>query len=213
MFKKVVLVVVVSIMALVFLAVAAAGVAATAGLATAAHVISESGVVQAFEEVAEGADTLQIEVDENSVTFTNPDSGESRTVTSNERFSSGRFQFYLPELTITDADGERVVVSHGSRIEGDVTLPEITITDPDNGQSRVIIPNAERFDSSFRAPRIVWGGQEYGSLTGLRIVGEFLRGLFSLAFLVLVAAVAYVLLRNRRREQEKVDVIKGDDAS
>ncbi len=213
MFKKVLLVVVVSIMALVLLAVAVAGVAATAGLATAAHVISESGVVQAFEEVADGADRLQIEVNENSITFTNPDSGESRTVTANERFSSGRVQFDLPEVTVTDADGERVVVSPGTRFQGEVTMPEITITDPDNGQSRVIIPNVERFDNTFRAPRVFWDGRDYGPLTGLRLVGEFLSGLFTLALLALVGVVAYVLLRNRRREQETVDVVKGDDAS
>ncbi len=213
MFKKVVLVVVVSFMALVFLALAVAGVAATAGLATAAAVISDSGVVQAFEEVADGADHLQIEVDENSVTFTNPDSGESRTVTSGERLSSGRVQFNLPEVTVTDSDGERVVVSPGSRVEGQVTLPEITITGADNEQSRVIIPSAEQFDGTFRAPRIVWDGRDYGSLSGLRIVGRFLSGLFTLGLLVVVGLVAYVLLRNRRQEQEKVDVVKGDDAS
>jgi len=213
MFKKVLLVVVVSIMALVFLTVAVAGVAATAGLATAAHVISESGVVQAFEEVAAGADRLHIEVDGNSVTFTNPDSGESRTVTSNERLSSGRVEFDLPELTITDVDGDTVVLSPGSRLEGQVTLPEITITETDNGQSRVIIPNVERFDGTGRAPRIVWDGREYSSLSGLRFVGEFLRGMFTLALLVVIGAVAYVLLRNRRQEQKTVDVVKGDDLS
>jgi len=71
----------------------------------------------------------------------------------------------------------------------------------------------ERFDSNIRAPRIVWDGRDYGSLSGLRILGEFVRGLFTLALLVVAGLVAYVLLRNRRHEQEKVDVVRGDDAS
>jgi hypothetical protein len=213
MFKKVVLVVVVSFMALVFLALAVAGVAAAAGLATAAAVISDSGVVQAFEEVADGADRLEISVDENSITFTNPDSGQSRTVTAEEPFGHGRVQFDLSGLTVTGSDGETVVVSPVGSINGEVRLPEITITNPDNGESRVIVPSAERFDNNFRVPRITWDGRDYGALTGLRILGQFVRGLFTLALLLVVAVIAYALLRNRSRHEEKVDAIKGEDLS
>jgi hypothetical protein len=213
MFKKVVLIVVVSFMALVMLAVAVAGVAATAGLATAAAVISESGVVEAFEEVADGADRLQIELQDNSVTFTNPDSGESRTIVANERFGRGRVQFDLPEVTVSDADGETVVFSPGWYVEDGVRLPEITITDPDTGQSRVIVPSSERIEDGRGSARIVVNGREYGSFYGLRFVGEFLRGLFVLAALVLIGAGAFVLLRRRDRQLEKVEPVKGDDIS
>jgi len=212
MFKKVLLIAVVSFVALVFLAVAVAGVAATAGLAAAGVAISESGVVDAFEEVADGADRLQIELDDNSVTFTNLDSGESRTVTSNESYGRRRLQFDLPGVVVRNSRGETVVSSQGLLAEGEVRLPEITITDPDSGQSRVISPDTVYTDE-IRGPRVVWDGQWNGPLTGLRMFGEFISGLFTLTVLALVALVAYVVLRNRRREQDKLEAVKGEDNS
>ncbi|HSG15668.1 MAG TPA: hypothetical protein VLE70_05025 [Anaerolineae bacterium] len=206
--KKALLVLVVAGFALVFFAVAAVGLAATAGVTAAAIAISESGVVQAFEEVAEGAERLQIDVDGNSVTFTNPDSGESRVVVTDEHLNRGRVDFNLPEITVTDGEsGERVVFGPGPRGEIEVTVPQITITDPDSGQSRVIRPHTD-----FRAPRVVWDGDyTYGPELGLRIVGGIFRGLFSLAALVLIATGAFLLLRNRRRAQDKLDQVAFDN--
>jgi hypothetical protein len=157
--KKALLVLVLAGFALVFFVVAAVGLAATAAVTTAAVAISESGVVQAFEDVADGAERIQIDVDGNSVTFTNPDSGESRVVVAEEHLGRGRLHFNLPEITVTDAEsGEKVVIGPGPRGQVDVTVPSVTITDPDSGQSRVLI-----------------------------------------------AAGAYILLRNRRQAQTKLD--------
>jgi hypothetical protein len=206
--KKALLVVTVSIFALVFFFIAATGLLATAALGAAAVAISESGVVQAFEEVADGADRLQIDVNDNSVTFTNPDSGESRTVTSSETNGRGRIEFDMPQITITDSAGDSRVIVPGVRSVDELVMPEITITDPDSGQSRVIRPNTG-FDGEFRVPRIVW--DEHSNWTydgpgyGLRIVGGIFRGLFSLVALALIAAGAYLLIRNRRQDQVDVD--------
>jgi hypothetical protein len=196
-------------MALFVLALAVAGVAATAGLAAAGVAISESSLVQAFEDVADGAGRMQIDLEGNAITFTNLDSGESRTVTSNERFYGRRLQFDLPDVTVRGDDGEAVIVSRG--LQGEVMFPEITITDPDNGQSRVIRPNTQ-FNDEFRAPRVVWDGREVGPLSGLRMVGEFISGLFTLTLLALVAVVAYILLRNRSRQQAKVETADSGDS-
>ena len=200
--KKALLVLVVAGFALVFFAVAAVGLAATAGVTAAAIAISESGVVQAFEEVAEGAERLQIDVDGNSVTFTNPDSGESRVVVTDEHLGRGRVDFNLPEITVTDGEsGERVVFGPGPRGEIEVTVPQITITDPDSGQSRVIRPSAD-----FRAPRVVWDGDHYyGPDRALGLVGDMFQAMFTLAALVLIAAGAFLLLRNRRQAQTKLE--------
>ena len=46
----------------------------------AAVAISESGVVEVFEEVAGGAEHLQVNVDGQSITFTDVDIGESRVI-------------------------------------------------------------------------------------------------------------------------------------
>ena len=221
--KKALLITVLAVFALVFFAVAAVGFAATAAVTAAAVAISESDVVQAFEEVADGAERLQIDIDENSLTVTNLDSGESRTVVGDGQFGRGRVDFNLPEITITDADGgQSVVFSPGQAGEGEVSVPQITITDPDSGQSRVIRPNMD-FQSEFRAPRVVWDpsdvwdgdydwhdfDHEFGPGTGLRIVGGFFRGLFNLTALVLIVAGAFLLLRNRNRRQaqDKLDQV------
>jgi len=179
--KKALLVSVLAFTALVIFAVAAVGLLATAGLATAAAVISDSGVVQAFEEVAVDAQRLQIDVADNSVTITNPDSGESRTVTSRDISGRGRIDF---------------------------NLPEITITNPDSGQSRVIRPNTDirvprvvwdgDYDWTYHGPNL-----------GLRIVGGIFHGLFNLVALTLIVAGAYLLIRNRRQANvDQVDVDK-----
>ena len=206
--KKALLVVTVSIFALVFFFVAATGLLATAALGAAAVAISDSGVVEAFEEVADGADRLQIDINDNSVTFSNPDSGESRTITSNEIAGSGRIEFDMPEITITDSAGESRVVVPSVRSVDELVMPEITITDPDSGQSRVIRPNT-RFDGEFRAPRVVWDSDanwvHHGPDLGLRIVGGIFRGLVSLVALALIAAGAYLLIRNRRQAEVDVD--------
>ena len=178
--KKALLISVVGFFVLVFFAVAALGLLATAGLAAAAAVISDSGVVQAFEEVAVDAQRLQIDIDDNSVTFTNPDSGESRTVTSREISGRGRIDF---------------------------NLPEITITNPDNGQSRVIRPNTDiRAPRVVWDGDSHWAYD--GPSLGLRIVGGFFRGLFNLVALTLIAVGAYLLIRNRR--QATVNQVDGD---
>jgi hypothetical protein len=186
--KKALLVTLVGLFALMIFAVAAVGLLATAGLATAAAVIANSGVVEAFEEVADDAQRLQIDIDDNSVTFTNPDNGESRTVTSQQLRGRGRIDF---------------------------NLPEITITNPDNGQSRVIRPSTERFEDAQRAPRVVWDGDAdwvyYGPDLGLRIMGSIFRGLFSLTALALIAAGVYLLIRNRR--QTRVEVGRSEKAA
>ena len=221
--KKALLVFVLAGFALVFLAVAAVGLLATAGLTAAAVAISESGVVQAFEEVAEGAERLQIDVDDNSITFTNPDSGESRVVTTDEYIGRGRVRVDVPKVEVNVPD-VRVTVPEVPKVdvsvpdvrvtvpevpEVDVSVPEITITDPDSGQSRVIRPNTD-----FRVPRVVWDGDYYyGPELGLRIVGGIFRGLFTLTALVLIAAGAYVLLRNRRQAQTKLDQVEPDKSS
>ena len=56
--KKALLVLVLAGFAFVFFVVAAVGFAATAAVTAAAVAISESGVVQAFEEVADGAERI-----------------------------------------------------------------------------------------------------------------------------------------------------------
>ena len=242
--KKALLVLVIAGFALVFFAVAAVGLIATAAATTAAVAISESGVVQAFEEVADGAERLQIEADGNTITFTNPDSGESRVVVTDEHIGRGRIDFNLPEITITDAEGgesvvfgpgpsgevevrvpqititdaeggESVVFAPGRRIDGEVSGPTITITDPDSGQSRVIRPHTDyRDDTDFRAPRVIWDGDYYyGPELGLRIVGGIFRGLFTLTALVLIAAGAFILLRNRRQAQDKLDQANPDKSN
>jgi hypothetical protein len=212
--KKALLVTVLGLFALVFFVVAAAGLLATAALGTAAVAISESGVVQAFEEVADGATRLQIQVDDNAVTITNPDSGESRTVVSEEPLLNGRLDFNLPEITVTDAEGDSRVFIPGLRGVDELVVPEITITDPDNGQSRVIRPSVD-VRSEFRAPRVVWDNDHewtyYGPELGLRLVGGILRGLFNLVALALIIVGVYLLIRNRRQSQVEVD--KADKAS
>ena len=224
---KALLIVVLAGFALVFLVVAAVGLAATAAVTTAAVAVSESGVVQAFEEVAEGAERLQIDVDDNSITFTDPDSGESRVVTVDEHIGRGRVEVNVPEVKVTvpevpkvdvsvpevkvtvpevpkvDVSVPEVKVTVPEVPKVDVSTPEITITDPDSGQSRVIRPNTD-----YRAPRVVWDGEYYyGPELGLRIVGGIFRGLFSLTALVLIAAGAFLLLRNRRQAQSKADQV------
>jgi hypothetical protein len=203
--KKALLVVLLGGFALIFLVVAVVGFVATAAVTTAAVAVSESGIVEAIEEVADGADQLQIDVDGESITFTNLDSGESRVVFSDESSRSERVEFSLPEITITDVDGgqSRVIVP-GLRTMGEVTVPEFTITDPDNGQSRVLIPDMSRYETRRHVTRVVWDGDydwSYGPEHGLRVVGAIFRGLFTLIALTLIAAGAFLLLRNRRQNQ------------
>lgn len=201
---KALVVVVLGISVVIFLAVAVIGVVATAAVTTAAVAISESGVVQAFEEVADGAERVQIEVDEGSISFTNPDSGESRVVITETGLRGSRLELNVPEIAVTDGLGERRVIVPGLRGRGEVSVPEITITDPDSGQSRVLIPDTVRHDVDVRVPRVVWDGDyewHYGPEAGLRVVGGIFRGLFNLAALVLIVAGVYLLIRNRRRDE------------
>ena len=206
--KKALLITALGLFALVFFVVAAAGVLATAALGATAVAISESGVVQAFEEVADGARRLEIQVDENSVTFSNPDSGESRTLSAQEASAGGRIDWNLPQITVTDVDGGSRVVIPGLRGPDELVMPEITITDPDNGQSRVIRPNVE-VRSDLRIPRVVWENHDgwiySGPERGLRLVSGLVRGLFNLVALTLIVAGAYLLIRYRRRDQVDVD--------
>jgi len=207
--KKAILAVLLASFALVLFVVAVIGFVTTAAATTAALVISESGVVEAFEEVADGAERLQINADGQSITFTNLDSGESRVIFTDESSRSERVEFNLPEITITDVDsGESRVIIPGLQGAGEGIVPEITITDPDSGQSRVIIPDTARFETKHRVPRVVWDGDydwSYGPEHGLRLVGAMFRGLFTLIALALIATGAFLLLRNRRQVQDKVD--------
>jgi hypothetical protein len=212
--KKALLVVLLGGFALVFLVVALVGFVATAAVTTAAVAISESGVVEAFEEVADGAEQLQVDVDGQSITFTNLDNGESRVIFTDERGRSERVEFSLPKITIIDAEnGESLVIVPGLQSAGEVIIPEITITDPDSGQSRVIIPDTTRFETERRVPRVVWDGDydwSYGPEHGLWVVGAMFRGLFTLIALTLIAAGAFLLLRNRRQVQVQDKVDKSD---
>lgn len=224
--KRILLVVVVGFFALVFLAVAAAGCAATAALGTAAAVISDSGVVQAFEEVADGAERLQIEASENALTFTDLDTGESRTIKSGDRLGNGRVEFSLPELTITAEEGNPgsvQVLGQRGQVELQATGQEgrITVTGPEGEHARIVIPDGGRRGEMLEVtvPRVEFDDSHYWrydldrqfeGLYGLRIVGEIFRGIFTLVALVLIAAGAYVLLRNRRRNQETLDQVKGE---
>jgi hypothetical protein len=78
--KKALLVVLLGGFTLVFFVVATVGFLATTAVTTAAVAISESGVVEVFEEVAGGAEHLQVNVDGQSITFTDVDIGESRVI-------------------------------------------------------------------------------------------------------------------------------------
>ena len=217
------LVVVVVFLTLAFLTVAAVGCAATAALGTAAAVISESGVVEAFEEVADGAERLQIEAGENYLTFTDLDSGESRTIRSGDRVGTGRVEFSLPELTITAEEGGREAVKVlGQQGQVEVQVPQITVTGPDGEQARIVVPEVGRPNVDVRVPRVdldedlYWtydADHWYGPERGLQLVGDFIEGMLTLAALVVLAAIVYVVLRNRRREQEKLAQVKGDDNS
>jgi hypothetical protein len=142
--KKVILIVAVSVFALAFFTVAAVGFAATAALGTAAVAISESGVVEAFEEVAAGAGRLQVNVAENSLTVTNLDSGESVGVAGE---GGGHVALGVPEITVTesgDGAGQIVIADpDGGRGELQLNLPGITIDETADG-SRVILSDPER---------------------------------------------------------------------
>ena len=115
--KKALLVVVLLGVALMLFVVATVGIAVTA----AAVAVAESGVVEpvidAVSEVTDNAERLRVDIDENTVTLTDPDSGRSRVIVSGQRF-------------------------RGDWAE--VHVPEITITDPNSGETRVIVPDLPR---------------------------------------------------------------------
>ena len=171
--KKALLVVVLLGFAFVFLVVATIGVAVTAVAAT----VFESGIVEpiveAVDEVTAGADRLHIELDESSITFTNPDNGRSRVIVPGVRVQNERLE---------------------------LNGPEITIIDPENGETRVIVPEL------FGIPRVVVDGNDhqiYWSHNPLAPVGFFFRGVGTLFAVTLIAAGAYLLLKNRNAAQAK----------
>lgn len=154
-------------------------IAATIGIAATAAVVSvvDSGIVEpivdAVNEVTAGSNRLNIEVDEESITLRNPDTGRSR------------------------------VIIHGGRINGDVYEwdgPEFTIVNPENGEARVIVPDFPRVPrvvANGEHHRVYWSSNPLSTL------GFFFRGLVTLMALGLVATGAYVLLRSRRQESLK----------
>ncbi len=154
-------------------------IAATIGIAATAAVVSvvDSGVIEpivdAVDEVAAGSNRLHIEVDEDSVTLRNPDTGRSRVIVPGGRINSDVFEW----------DG-----------------PEFTIVDPENGEARVIVPNlpwGHRIIVNGDTQRVHWSGNPFSAL------GFFFRGLVTLMALGLVATGAYLLLKNRRQESVK----------
>jgi hypothetical protein len=238
--KKALLVLVIGTFALVFFTVAAVGCAATAAVTAAAAAIDESGVVQAFEEVADGAERLQVDIDENALTVTNLDTGESMVVRDD---SSAHVDWDMPEITVTESrDGAgQIIVSDpdGGRGQLQLNMPGITVDETANGGSRVVLGDPTGGSGSLefelpgvtvtrgengvgqvviregngRAPRVVWDGDydwdsrelTYGPEHGIRLVGELFRAMFTLVALVLIAAGAILLLRNRRQVQAKAE--------
>ena len=152
-------------------------VAATIGLAVTSAVVAvvDSGVVQpvveAIDDVADGASRLQVELDEESITFTNPDNGRSRVIVPGVRVREDYFE---------------------------LNGPEITIVDPENGKTRVIVPNLPRVprvivngeDHHF-----------YWTANPLAPIGFFFRGVATLMAAALIVLGAYLLLRSRRQDE------------
>jgi hypothetical protein len=169
--KKALLVIVVLGFAFVLL------VAATIGLAVTSAVVAvvDSGVVQpvveAIDEVTEGASRLQIELDEETITFTNPDNGRSRVIVPGARVRDGYFEL----------DG-----------------PEITIVDPENGETRVIVPDLPRVPRVIVNGE---DHHLYWTANPLAPIGFFFRGVFTLTAVALIVVGAYLLLRARRQDQ------------
>ena len=174
--KKALLVVVLLGFAFVLLVTATIGVVITTAIAAVADSGIVEPIVDAVDEVTTGADRLYIELDESSITFTNPDNGRSRVI----------------------VPGARV---HNERLE--LNGPEITIIDPESGDTRVIVPDLPRLprvivDGSDH--------QVYWSANPLAPIGFFFRGLGTLIALTLIATGAYLLLRNRKQVQVKEKV-------
>jgi hypothetical protein len=154
-------------------------VAATIGIAATAAVVSvvDSGVIEpvvdAVEEVTAGSNRLHIELDDESITLTNPDTGRSRVIVPGERIGDG----------VARWDG-----------------PEFTIVDPESGEVRVIVPDFPRVP---RVVVNGENHQFYWTTNPFSALGFFFRGLVTLMALGLVATGAYLLLRNRRQESTK----------
>ena len=177
--KKALLVVVILGFAFVMLVAATVGVAVTAVVATVVDSGIVEPVVEAIDEVTAGADRLHIELDESSITFTNPDTGRSRVI--------------IP--------GVRV---QGERLE--LNGPEITIIDPENGETRVIVPDlprGPRFIVDGNDHQVYW------SANPLAPIGFFFRGMGTLFAVALIATGAYLLLKNRKETsaKEKVETL------
>lgn len=170
---KVLLVVALLGFAFVLLVTATIGVAVTSAVAA----VVESGVVEpvidAVDEVTAGADRLHIELDESSITFTNPDNGRSRVI----------------------VPGARV---HNERLE--LNGPEITIIDPESGDTRVIVPDLPRVPRFIVDDN---DHQVYWPVNPLAPIGFFFRGLVTLMAVTLIASGAYLLLKNRRQAPAK----------
>lgn len=176
--KKALLAVVLLGFAFVLLVTATIGVAVTSAIAA----VVESGIVEpvvdAVDEVTAGADRLHIELDESSITFTNPDNGRSRVI----------------------VPGARV---HNERLE--LNGPEITIIDPESGDTRVIVPDLPRVPRFIVDGN---DHQVYWSANPLAPIGFFFRGLGTLIAVTLIATGAYLLLRNRKPApaKDKVEI-------
>lgn len=105
------------------------------------------------------------------------------------------------------------VAAEAERVEVQVDVPRITVTDLDSGNSRVIVPDLPR-----RIPRVVVETPErlvfeapqrtiHWSPMVWSPIGAFFRGVTTLLALVLVAAGAWLLLRNRRQAKNKAETI------
>jgi hypothetical protein len=177
--KKALLVVVILGIAFVMLVAATIGVAVTAVAATVVDSGIVEPIIEAVDEVTAGADRLHIELDESSITFTNPDNGRSRVI--------------IP--------GVRV---QGERLE--LNGPKITIIDPENGETRVIVPDLPRVPRIVVDGN---DHQVYWSHNPLAPIGFFFRGMGTLFAVALIATGAYLLLKNRKEAsaKEKVDTL------
>ncbi len=176
---KVLLVVVLLGFAFVMLVAATIGVAVTAVAATVVDSGLVEPIINAVDEVTAGADRLHIELDESSITFTNPDNGRSRVI--------------VPGVRVQD-----------DRLE--LNGPEITIVDPENGETRVFIPDLPRFPRVIVDGN---DHQLYWSHNPLAPVDFFFRGMGTLFAIALIATGAYLLLRNRKEApaKEKVETL------
>lgn len=110
-----------------------------------------------------------------------------------------RVEITVPRIGVREMDGLR------DRVEVELDTPRITVTETDSGRSRVIVPNL-----SLGERRIVFDGSRhhlFWSNQFLAPLASLLRGLVTLVALSLVAVGAWLLLKNRRPAEKKIDTV------